>query len=243
MPTDHTTANTAAYDPVAELYDRAFTDIRMRRDEWHWLERRFAVLRSQGREPPRVLDIGCGNGALLTALQSRIHSGVGVDVSSRFIAIAQARTRSVPHLRFATLGNSALPFPDHAFDVVISFLSFRYLDWNATLPEVLRVLKPGGRMLIVDMVKQQATSADALRLARAALGHVLRPLRDRRFHRDVARLTSHPDWLRMLKGHPIRDVAEYRACFDQWFSGRPIEDLHVTPRKRVIALDSGPLPR
>ena len=213
----------------------------MRRDEWRWLERRFDALRDQG--PPSVLDVGCGNGALLSALQSRIDSGVGVDVSSRFIAIAQARTRTLPHLSFAPITDSTLPFADRSFDVVISFLSFRYLDWNAVIPEVLRVLKPGGRMLIVDMVKQRATPADALHVARAAVGHVLRPLRDRRFHRDIARLTSHPDWLRMLQRHPMRDAAEYRGCFERWFPGRPIHNLHVTPHKRIIALDSGPLPR
>jgi ubiquinone/menaquinone biosynthesis C-methylase UbiE len=231
----------AAYDPVAELYDRAFTDIRMRRDEWRWLERRFDALHS--RALPRVLDIGCGNGALLSALANRIEGGVGVDVSTRFVSIAQARTRGLPHLSFAAITSSALPFDDHAFDVVISFLSFRYLHWDTAVPEMLRVLRPGGRVLIVDMVKQPARPADALHIARAAVGHVLRPMRDRRFHRDIARLTSHPDWLRMLARHPMRDAAEYRACFERWFPGQRIYDLHVTPRKRIIALDSGPLAR
>jgi SAM-dependent methyltransferase len=231
----------AAYDPVAELYDRAFADIRLRRDEWRWLEGRFVAL--AGRAPLAVLDIGCGNGALLSALQSRIRSGVGVDVSARFIEIARARARRFRELSFVPITDGTLPFADRSFDVVISFLSFRYLDWDAVMPEALRVLRPGGRMLIVDMVKQRATPADLRHVARAAVGHVVRPLRDRRFHRDIVQLTSHPDWLRMLERHPMRDAAEYRACFERWFPGRAIHDLHVTPSKRVIALDSGPLPR
>jgi len=45
-----------------------------------------------------------------------------------------------------------LPFDEAKFDVVISLMSFRYLDWDPLLREVKRVMKPGGKFLIVDMV-------------------------------------------------------------------------------------------
>ena len=48
-----------SYDHVAELYDAAFQDIRVRKDEWQWLNRHLP----DGKID--VLDIGCGNGALL----------------------------------------------------------------------------------------------------------------------------------------------------------------------------------
>lgn len=238
---------TAAYDPIADLYDRAFSDIRVRRAEWQWLSARISSL---ANTPPHVLDIGCGNGALLTALRSRIQRGVGVDVSSRFIEIARARTRLHtrsantslgPELRFETITNATLPFPDNTFDVVTSFLSFRYLQWDAVLREAIRVLRPNGHLLIIDMVAQQASATDAWHLGRSLAQHLLRPLRDRRFHHDVARLTSHPDWLAMLERHPIRDASEYRACLARWFPGRPVHALNVTLNKRVIAFDSGPI--
>ncbi len=229
----------ADYDAVASLYDRAFSDIRVRRDEWRWVSERFEQLKRIS--PPRVLDIGCGNGALLTALQADIHSGVGVDISTRFIELATVRARRWPHLRFQAITDATLPFPDETFDVVMSFLSFRYLDWDAVLREALRVLRPHGRVLIVDMVESQATTTDAWLLGRSLLQHVVRPLRDRRFHRDVAELTAHPDWARMLARNPIHHAEAYEACFQRWFPGRQAHALNATLTKRVIAFDSGPV--
>ena len=83
----------ASYDAVAALYDRAFADIRVRRDEWRWLNARLDRAAFPGGSP-RVLDLGCGTGALLRALGGRIAAGVGVDTSAKMIAQAAARPRN-----------------------------------------------------------------------------------------------------------------------------------------------------
>lgn len=235
-------AQPAAYDAVADLYSRAFSDIRVRRDEWRWLSRQLTSL---GKPCPRpdVLDIGCGNGALLAQLATRIGTGVGVDIADRSIALARARTTHLPNLRFETLSSSRLPFDDASFDVVISFLSFRYLDWSAIVTEIKRVLRPNGRFLMVDMARQRVTLADVGLLARSGVSHVLRPLRDRRFHRDVRVLTAHPAWHDMLARHPMRAASDYRACLDNAFAQGTHATLNVALDKRVIAFDSGPLSR
>ena len=235
VPTD----DGAAYDPIAELYARAFVDIRVRRDEWCWLRRH--VLAATPRGSARVLDIGCGNGALLCALHADIAQGVGVDVSTRAIAIAQQRSAELRRLRFATITSAELPFPDDSFDVVISFLSFRYLDRDASIREAKRVLRPGGRMLIVDMVAAQPKLRDAWTLLRSALTHATRPLLQPRFHRSVRELTRHPDWQRMLQRHPIAQHWQYATCFARHFDAPVVETLNATLRQAVIALDSGPL--
>lgn len=59
-----------SYDRVAALYDEAFADITVREDEWNWL-----LPRILSRPGGGVLDIGCGNGALLAALAPHIGSG------------------------------------------------------------------------------------------------------------------------------------------------------------------------
>lgn len=230
----------ADYDAVADLYDRAFQDIRVRRPEWRWVQ---AHLRQVSRDTPRprVLDIGCGNGALLSALSSQIGSGVGVDVSARFIAIAQRRLAAHSHVTVRHIVDSCLPFADNSFDVVISFLSFRYLEWEHVVREIRRVTAPGGRLLVVDMAAKRASITDLPRLAASTLQHALRPFRDRAFHDHVARLTVHSAWHAMLQHHPIRDAGEYRAFFQSHLPSQRMEILSTTLSKCVFAIDSGPL--
>jgi ubiquinone/menaquinone biosynthesis C-methylase UbiE len=226
------------YDGVADLYDRAFADIRVRRAEVAWLDEHLA--RSKIAEP-RVLDLGCGTGSLLRHLSRNIGSGVGADVSSDMLAHAERRAVGEPKLSFAHLTRRSLPFADNQFDVVISFFSFRYLDWNRVFPEILRVLRPEGRFFMVDLVRARAGVADTLGLLRSALSHVIRREMRPGFAQDLAALVRHPAWSDMLGRHPMRQLSEYRDFFSEMLPAVRFDSLHTLPGRRVIALDSGPL--
>lgn len=225
-----------AYDAVAELYDRAFSDIRVRRVELRWLTRKLGA---QSR--PRVLEVGCGTGALLRALSAQITTGVGVDISPAMIAKARARTAQMPNLTFTITHDSTLPFADDSFDVAISFLSFRYLDWPKVMPEIRRVLTRGGRFLLVDLVAERVRPWEGVPLMRSVLRQLLQPVRRPAFSRDLRALTTHPDWQTMLARHPIRQLSEYRAFFAHAFPGQKLRTLDVALSRRIVALDSGPL--
>jgi len=233
-------AGESSYDAIAPLYDRAFADIRVRRDEWRWLNDRLdrAAFPHSG---PRVLDIGCGTGALLRALEPRITAGVGVDTSARMIAQAAARSPHADKLQFQQIDGPVLPFETASFDLVTSFLSFRYLDWDPIMQEIRRVLAPGGHLMIVDMVERTLAWREAALLATSTAKHLLRPLRDASFVRDVAALTSHPDWKTMLKFNPIRAQHEYQWYLESRFPGRKLQILNVGRRQRLVAFDTGPL--
>ena len=234
------TGGDASYDAVAALYDKAFADIRVRRDEWRWLNARLDRAAFPGGRP-RLLDIGCGTGALLRALAGRIATGVGVDTSAKMIEQAVARSRGSDQLWFQKTDGPALPFPTGSFDLVTSFLSFRYLDWDPIMQEIRRVLAPGGHLMIVDMVERALAWRDARKLAESAAKHLLRPVRDRQFVRDVAALTGHPDWKTMLRYNPIRAQHEYEWYLESRFPGRKLEILNVGRRQRLVAFDTGPL--
>jgi ubiquinone/menaquinone biosynthesis C-methylase UbiE len=238
-------ASERSYDRVAELYDRAYADIRVREAEWKWLADKAAQTRAELGRPLRVLEIGCGNGALLRALDDNgdIDFGVGVDISAGMLGHARQRSQYRPRLRFGKVNGPELDIPDNHVDVVISFLSFRYLDWDPVMDEIRRVLVPGGRLWVVDMVERPVRMREWGMLAKSALAHLNTQRARPQFAADLKALTTDPHWLQMLRHNPIRAEHEYQWYFASRFPGSRLRLLNTTLRQRVLAFDSGPLPK
>lgn len=232
-----------SYDPVAELYDRAYPEIRVRGAEWRWVAERAARVRAELGRGLRVLEIGCGTGALLRALDDAgvLDSGVGVDSSPGMLARARSHGRHRPRLRFAGVDGPALDLPDDSVDVVVCFLSFRYLDWDPVMAEIRRVLVPGGRLWVVDMVEHPIRLRELPVLARSALEHVRTRRARPRFAAALTALTTSPAWQEMLRHNPIRAEHEYRWYFASRLPGSRLKLLTATLSQRVLAFDSGPL--
>lgn len=96
----------------------------------------------------RVLDAGCGSGALTAALRDRGAEVTGIDSSAGLLGMARERLGPDVVLQQADLA-SRLPFPDEAFDDVMASLALHYLeDWQPTLREFRRVLRPAGRLIV-----------------------------------------------------------------------------------------------
>ncbi|MBN2644345.1 MAG: methyltransferase domain-containing protein [Desulfuromonadaceae bacterium] len=102
-----------------------------------------------------VLDVGCGTG-LLTVRIAEQHPEVqvtGIDASRPMVDVAiKKRARGNCHFQQALA--EELPFEDQSFDLVTSALFFHHVDQELkqrTLQEIMRVLKPGGTLLIADM--------------------------------------------------------------------------------------------
>lgn len=100
----------------------------------------------------RFLDIGCGPGAALENAAATGAAVAGVDPSPSMVSRAANRV-PVADVRVAPAED--LPFPDHFFTVVVNVASFHHwADRDAGLREVLRVLAPEGRLLIMEgMIK------------------------------------------------------------------------------------------
>lgn len=113
-----------------------------------------------------VLDIGCGTGTLAIAASRRVqpHGSVcGVDVSASMIAAAQRKRRAfAPNtsLRFLAAEAVTLPFADAMFDAAMIVTVMHMLpepEHSLALQEASRVLRPGGRLLLVDYGGPQRT--------------------------------------------------------------------------------------
>ncbi|MCC6329832.1 MAG: class I SAM-dependent methyltransferase [Acidobacteria bacterium] len=225
------------YNEVAELYDAAFADIRVRQDEWNWLNEHLP----DGKID--LLDIGCGNGALLNALSGRIGSGVGVDESASILDRARSRNSEISNLKFEIIKGPVLPFADNSFDVAISLMSFRYLDWDPLLHEIKRITRPGGKFLIIDMVTVPVATREYPRLLKDKLRTMKNQKANARFDEALKKLVSHPDWKRMLEYNPVRSEHEMKWYLESRFPGQKMEILNMAWNSRIVAFDSGPVER
>jgi len=99
-----------------------------------------------------ALDIGCGTGFLSFELAARGHRVTGVDFAPAMLAEARRKaTAGRASIRFEEADAEQLPFPAAGFDLVIS----RHLLWTLPHPEAaidewIRVLRRGGRLVVVD---------------------------------------------------------------------------------------------
>ena len=102
-----------------------------------------------GVEPEMVLDVATGSGDLAATVAKRNPEArvVGVDFCAPMLA--QARKRGLEDLIVSD--GLALPFPDSTFDALTIGYGLRNMaDWSAALQEFSRVLRPGGRLVILD---------------------------------------------------------------------------------------------
>jgi ubiquinone/menaquinone biosynthesis C-methylase UbiE len=102
----------------------------------------------------RLLDIGTGTGRLLELLAPRIGLGLGIDASRAMLALARARLAGpgLTHCAVRLADMYRLPLPDGGFDAVVMQMVLHYAeDAAAALAEAARVLRPGGRLVVVDL--------------------------------------------------------------------------------------------
>ena len=103
----------------------------------------------------RALDVCCGTGDIAFALARCGAKVVGLDFGERMLEAAQARLQNQKSKPLLVRGDAQrLPFPDETFDIVTVGYGLRNLaSWELGLGEMLRVAKPGGRVLALDFGK------------------------------------------------------------------------------------------
>lgn len=148
MPADR---DVGAFDDRAASYEAGWRG-RLHRDI---VDRVLDIALGLEPSPRHVLDVGCGTGYLLRALAPRLAADAtldGIDPAPRMIGAATAAAAD-PRLRFGAGVAEHLPFPDGAMDLVVATTSFdHWADQGAGLGEVARVLRPGGHLVLADLL-------------------------------------------------------------------------------------------
>jgi SAM-dependent methyltransferase len=134
------------FDQIAEVYDQSLPGHVVE----HYLDKRSAYLIGLGTGGD-VLDVGCGTGSLAARLATRGYRVVGLDPSEGMLEILRARA---PEVEAVQGTGPELPFEQNSFDLVFSVATMHHIalaeDVRQTLAEMVRVCRPGGRVVVWD---------------------------------------------------------------------------------------------
>src|SRR3954454_6276806 len=191
------------------------------------------------RERGSVLDVACGSGDWLPALAAVNDRVVGVDLDEAMLAHARARAGGTARTELHAMPAESLSFKDHVFDAVACMSALPYLDQAVAVPEMARVLKPEGRLVIgtvgpgyyakhiVDGIRQGEHEAIAYGID-PLLVTAGRRLRGQGFARGSLQAWSPRAARRLLEHHGFaieRVLHETDAIDPRWpaiFLGRPV---------------------
>ncbi len=182
-----------------------------------------------GRE--RVLDVGCGAGHVTIGLAAQALHLTAVDLTQAMLDQTQAQVekRGLQNVTIQIADVAALPFGDASFDVAVSrYAAHHFADPLQALREIQRVLVPGGRWLLVDVVSPPEPMADTYL-------NTVEILRDPSHVRDH----SVAQWLDMcgVAGLPAHHVQTWsvRLEFTTWVTRMATPALEVAQLQRLMA--------
>ncbi len=174
-----------------------------------------------GRENVTALDIGCGTGFLSLELAARGHRVTGIDFAPEMLALARQKAEAAgAAVRFEHADAEDLPFAPASFDLVIT----RHVLWTLPHPEAaigewVRVLRPGGRLAVIDGHSLVAPGQEQAYSARRSAEYG--PIGDR---------------LPFLMGKPQEDIeALFRTKGLVAVGGDPLADVIMAQNQRATA--------
>ncbi|MBD1918409.1 MULTISPECIES: methyltransferase domain-containing protein [Cyanophyceae] len=137
------------YDQLAEIYDRRWRS---------YITKTLLFLEDWAKIQPSeiILDIACGTGEFERLLleEHPQQAILGIDLSSEMLSVARKKLKDYAALTFRQSSVTVIPAANESFDVVICASAFHYFESPLeALAEIRRVLKPEGRVVILDWCK------------------------------------------------------------------------------------------
>jgi SAM-dependent methyltransferase len=123
-----------SFGPVADAYDRGRPSFPAEAVRW-----------LVGPQPASVLELGAGTGKLTSVLVELGHDVHATDPDPDMLSRLRLRLPDVPT---SEAGAEEIPLPDRSVDVVVAAQAFHWFDHEQALPEIARVLRPGGYLAL-----------------------------------------------------------------------------------------------
>jgi len=147
------------FDRIAGRYDLLNRLISFNLDNW-WRKQAIAILLDGNS--PRIVDLGTGTGDMILSAMKSAHGNahiVGIDFALNMLQLAQSKRATQPYSATATFVQAsamASPFKNSSFDGAMSAFVLRNVsDLGLFFSEACRVLKPGGKLVTLDMFPPQ----------------------------------------------------------------------------------------
>lgn len=201
-----------------------FNKYRLRSADYHWQQVggnvfRFnayvaaryhqVVRRLPRRRDLRILDVGCGDGVLLSQIgRGRLY---GVDSDQKSLNYAATRVKA----KFIKAAAEKLPFANNYFDIVIATEVIEHLGKPAKLLfEASRVLRPRGRLILTTPVKPTDGLTDQLHVQEFTPAELRKLCRG--YFNQVRIRTSHPRWLKNIYTASLGKFGRYHLDLGRW---------------------------
>ena len=165
-----------------------------------------ALLRHLPDPCGEVLEIGCGTGQATRMLAARARRVVAWDLSPRMIEVARARSAGVENIEYHAGDALRYDYPAARFDAVVSIATLHHLPLEPMVAEFRRTLRPGGVLLLLDLVDRGHPAYLPLNLA-AGLSAVLSRLGEQGHSSELRRAyRQHGAHDRYLRPREAREV-------------------------------------
>ena len=103
-----------------------------------------------------ALDIGCGTGAFSRLLAKRFERVIALDLSPNAIEIARQRSQDYRNIDYQVADIEMWKLPLEKFDSIVSIATLHHLSVENLLPDLKAALKPGGKLVVLDLLKYES---------------------------------------------------------------------------------------
>ena len=143
-----------------------------------------------------ILDIGCGTGEFTRLLAKQAENVVAIDLSPNTIKIARQRSREYTNINFQVADIMQWEFPKEHFDAIVSIATLHHLPVEQLLPKLQAALVPGGKLVILDLLKYESIQDSLSDVVAVPLNWALEILRNSQIKRSPEAVKAMREHLR-----------------------------------------------